>query len=444
VARGALALIVWVAGIATARAQVILPPMPPEQPPWNAVKLFDPRPFAQQWDESDDEAVAPEDTPVKYRQQPGYEPVGVRSGPWMFYPSLMAGATYDSNIFASNTDKRSDIATNIHPTLKVESLWERHAASLQADVSSYLYLKNPSLNYTNATLKGRGRIDIDHYSALLISLRGGRLNEEVGSLSSPFGAVQPTPYDFLTSDVTYRRQFNRLIASLGVGVDTYDFGTTRAQNGTIINQDSRDATIYNVHGRLEYVLSPKLGIFTALQANERDLRGLPTQSLSSSGYRALTGVDLEFTKLVRGEFGIGYAKQIFDSAKIGTVEGPAYRAQLTWSPSRVLDIRFNAEQLITQASDTSVSGIRADAMQVALDYEFRRNVVLSFGYTYELDKFFGQPRRDTVSSTTTELKYLLNRHTSVGLRHRFLSRESNMSAFTYDKHELGINVTAQY
>jgi hypothetical protein len=311
-------------------------------------------------------------------------------------------------------------------------------------VSSYFYKNNPGLDYTNASLKGRGRYDIAHDTQLLMSFRGGHFNEEVGSVSSPAGAAQPTPYDLWSGDVTYRKAFNRLIGSVGVSFTSYDFGATRAQNGTIINQDSRDGNIYTVHGRLEYVVSPNFGLFTALEGNERDLRGTPTQALSSSGVRALTGVDVKLTNLVRGEFGVGYARQAFDAATIGTIEGPAYRAQLTWSPTRMLDVRFNAEQIVTEASDTSASGVRADALQVALDYEFRRNVVLSFGYTYELDKFFGQDRRDTVSSTTAELKYLLNRHSSIGLRHRYISRESSLPSFTYDKHELGINVTAQY
>jgi hypothetical protein len=443
-AEAVLVALTCIAGTGAARAQVILPPMVPEAPPWNAVKLFDPRPFAQQWDDSDDDTVAPEDTPVKTRQQPGYEPVGVRNGPWMFYPSVMAGAVYDSNVFASNTEKRSDIAAVVHPSLRVESLWERHAAMLQADVSSYFYKNNPGLNYTNASLKGRGRYDIAHDAQLLMSFRGGHFNEEVGNVSSPAGAIQPTPYDLWSGDVTYRKEFNRLIGSVGVSFTSYDFGSTRAQNGTIINQDSRDGNIYTVHGRLEYVVSPNFGLFTALEGNARDLRGTPTQALSSSGIRALTGVDMKLTNLVRGEFGIGYARQSFDSATIGTIEGPAYRAQLTWSPTRMLDVRFNAEQIVTEASDTSATGVRADALQVALDYEFRRNVVLSLGYTYELDKFFGQDRHDTVSSTTAELKYLLNRHSSIGLRHRYISRESSLPSFTYDKHELGINVTAQY
>jgi hypothetical protein len=427
-----------------ALAQMILPPTAPIGPPWNALEVFEPVPFARMWERKTLEGIAPEDTPVATRVHPGYEPVGIRSGAWMFRPGISTGTFYDSNVFASNTDQRSDVAFRVHPTLRAESLWERHALTLQADLWSAFYRENSGLDYTDASVKGRGRIDITHASAILTNFRVARLHEGVGSLSSPAGAVEPTPYDFATGDATYWHQFNRLTASLGVRADTYDFGTTRAQDGSIISQSNRDGQVYTGHGRLDYVLSPTFGVFGAVEGNQRNIRGTPGRPLDSDGYRALGGINLEFSRLIFGEIGVGYARQDFVSPAIGTIEGPTYRALLTWSPTRTIDVHFRAEQTVTQASDTDATGIRADALQIGLDYEFRRNVVLSLSSTYEQDKFFGQPRRDKVYSSIAEIKYLMNRFGSVSLRHRYLNRESNIQSFTYDKHEVGLNVTAQY
>ena len=62
------------------------------------LKRIDSRPIPDSREE-----IPPEDMPVKTRQQPGYEPVGIRAGSWMFNPSLIAGSFYDSNVFSSNT-----------------------------------------------------------------------------------------------------------------------------------------------------------------------------------------------------------------------------------------------------------------------------------------------------------------------------------------------------
>lgn len=429
---------------AQAPAQVILPPTAPVRPPWNALEIFEPVPFAKLWERATREGIDPEDTPVATRVHPGYEPHGIRAGAWMFHPGATLGTFYDSNVFASNVTRRGDVALRVHPTLRANTLWERHAVAWQADLSSAFYRENPGLDYTDASFKSRARIDLTHASAILANVRVAQLHEGVGSLSSPAGAVEPTPYKLASGDATYWHQINRLTASFGMRADAYDFGSTRAQDGTIISQSSRDGQIYTAHGRLDYVVSPKLGVFAAVEGNHRDIHGTPMQPLDSDGYRVLGGVNLELSRLVTGEIGFGYARQDFVAPSIGTIEGPSYRALLTWSPTRSIDVHLRAEQIVTQASDTDATGIRADAVQLGVDYEFRRNVVFSLSGTYERDKFFGQPRKDNVYSSLVEVKYLLNRFGSVSLRHRYLNRDSNIPTSIYDKHEVGLNVTAQY
>src|SRR5580698_6709276 len=116
-----------VLGLASpANAQVIPSTNEDVAPPWNAQRVFEPSSLPDLTDPDSREAVAPEDTPVKNRQQPGYEPVGIRAGSWMFSPALISGAFYDSNVFSSNVNKRSDIAEVFEPSLRATTLWERN------------------------------------------------------------------------------------------------------------------------------------------------------------------------------------------------------------------------------------------------------------------------------------------------------------------------------
>ena len=229
------------------------------------------------------EEIPPEDMPVKKRQQPGYEPVGIRSGSWMFNPSLTAGTFYDSNVFSSNTAQRSDIAAVIEPTLRAHSLWGRHGVDLKLDAQSTAYSQFSSLNQTNASLKGNGWLDITKDTMLLGSFQIAHLNEGVGTLSSPGNAISPTPYNLMSGDVTLRKEFNRLTTSVGFRTNSYDYGSTRAQDGTVINQDARDGQIYSLHSRIDYAISSTLGWFGGVEGNQRDIRGTPGHSLNSQG-----------------------------------------------------------------------------------------------------------------------------------------------------------------
>ena len=412
--------------------------------PWNAQKIFEPSSLPDRTDPETREEVPPEDMPVKKRQQPGYEPIGIRSGSWMFNPSFTAGTFYDSNVFSSNTTQRSDIAAVVEPTLRAHSLWGRHGLDLKLDAQSTAYSQFTSLNQTNASLKGNGWLDITKDTMLLGSFQIAHLNEGVGTLSSPGNAISPTPYNLISGDVTLRKEFNRLTTSIGFRTDSYDYGSTRAQDGTVINQDARDGQIYSLHSRIDYAISSTLGWFGGVEGNQRDIRGTPGHTLDSQGYRALSGVTIGLGNLVTGEFGAGYVQQRFDDPSIGMIEGPSYRARLTWRPTRVLDVHVNAEQLVTQTSDTSATGVLANAVQLGLDYELRRNVIVSLAGGYENDRFFGQFRKDNVLTSDTRVKYLVNRFSAVSAYYRYTKRDSDVPVFTFDKHLVGMNVTAQF
>jgi hypothetical protein len=412
--------------------------------PWNAQRIFEPSGLQDLTDPASREEIPPEDLPVKKRVHPGYEPVGIRAGSWMFNPSMITGGFFDSNVFSSSNDKRSDLAAVFEPSLRAHTMWERHGIDLKLDTQSTVYKENSSLNQNNASLKGNAWIDLAHDLAVLSSFQVAHLNEGVGTLTSPANAVTPTPYNLLSGDVTLRKQFNRLTTSIGFRTDAYDYGSARTQDGTVINQDARDGQIYSLHSRIDYAISSVLGVFGGVEGNQRDLRGLPGQSLDSQGYRALTGVTVGFSNLITGEFGVGHVQQRFVDPTIGTVDGPSYRARLVWRPTRLLDVHFKAEQLVTQTSVTSSTGVLANALQLGLDYELMRNVIVSVAGGYETDRFFGQIRKDRVTTSDARVKYLLNRFSSISAYYQYTNRNSDVPVFTYDKHLVGMNVTAQF
>jgi hypothetical protein len=427
-----------------AHAQIVPIEVLPVAPPSNAQQLFEPSPLPDLTSPDIRSGIAPEDVPVRERVQPGYDPAGIRAGSWMFNPLITGGLLFDSNVFAAPSGAQSDIAAMIQSTLRARTLWARHGLDLQFGVQNYTYKDHPGLDQTNANLKGNGWIDLSHDAQILTSFQVAHLNEGVGTLSSPTGAVKPTPYDLFSGDVTYRQEINRLAASFGSRIDSYSYGTTEAQNGSIINQDNRDGQIYRLHGRVDYTLSPKFAVFSAAEGNTRDLRGTPEHPLDSNGYRLLTGADIELTRVITGEFAAGYASQRFADATVGTIAGPAYRALVAWHPSRLMDITFKAEQIVTDSSDTTSTGVRADAAQLGLDYELRRNVIFSVVGAYELENFFNQVRIDRVTTVGSQLKYVLSKYGYITFEHRFIRRDSDIPSLSFDKQQVMINVTAQF
>jgi hypothetical protein len=427
-----------------ANAQVVPTTTDVTAPPWNAQRIFDPTPLPLLTDSDSREQMAPEDMPVKDRQHPGYEQIGIRDGSWMFLPSFMAGALYDSNVFSSSIMKRSDVAAVVEPSLRAHTLWERNGVDLTFDAQQTAYKGNPGLDQTNASLKGNAWYDVSNDLAVLTNFEVAHLNVGVGTLASPLGAVQPTPYNLFSGDVSVRKEFNRLTTSVGFRTDSYDYGSTKAENGTVINQDSLDGQVYSLHGRVDYAISEMFGWFAAAEGNERNVRGQPGQPLDSQGYRALSGVTMALTHLITGEIGAGYVQQSFVDQTIGTISGPSYRAMLTWRPTPLIDVHFKAEQIVSETSQTSSQGVLGNAMQLGADYELRRNVILSVTGAYEVDRFFGTTRKDDVFTTDARIKYMLNQYGYLSVYHEYTTRSSDVPVYNFDKNLVGINVTAQF
>src|ERR1700730_8456255 len=137
--------------VSPANAQVVPSASEEISPPWNTQRIFEPSSRPNLTDPDSREEVHPEDTPVKNRQQPGYEPVGIRAGSWMFSPALISGGFYDSNVFSSNAMKRSDIAAVFEPSLRANTLWDQHGIDLRLDAQSAVQHQDPGLDQTNAS-----------------------------------------------------------------------------------------------------------------------------------------------------------------------------------------------------------------------------------------------------------------------------------------------------
>jgi hypothetical protein len=167
------ALVLALAG--PAQAQLIVEQPRITDPPWNALTPFEPTPLPLLSDTRD--PVAPEDTPVKNRPWPDYAAVGIRHGPWMYYPTATAGVFYDSNVFSSPTNREDDFATRFAAGLRAHSLWERHALDLSLSTDSKFYREHTSLNETNVDFNTKGRLDIDHSTQLLGKAQAAYLHD---------------------------------------------------------------------------------------------------------------------------------------------------------------------------------------------------------------------------------------------------------------------------
>ncbi|MBK8209463.1 MAG: outer membrane beta-barrel protein [Rhodospirillales bacterium] len=80
------------------------------------------------------EATAVRGETVATRARPELDPLGVRLGTFLVYPSIGLQGTWNDNVFAVNStkDAKSDFVADITPGVAVESDWANHALNFRS------------------------------------------------------------------------------------------------------------------------------------------------------------------------------------------------------------------------------------------------------------------------------------------------------------------------
>ena len=81
---------------------------------------------------------------------------------------------------------------------------------------------------------------------------------------------------------------------------------------------------------------------------------------------------------------------------------------------------------------------------VRIDYELRRNFIVSPSFNVVYEDYTGIARDDWVVEPSLRLDYLINRHFSVGARYIYTNRDSNVNLNDFERHIVGINAKAEF
>ncbi|ARQ02430.1 outer membrane beta-barrel protein [Pseudorhodoplanes sinuspersici] len=391
--------------------------------------------------------------PVGERVHPGYEPIGYRVGGVFFYPRLLAGMRFDSNVFATPTNAQSDIYFVLSPQLTVkygrgtpgaELNPSRFSYQIDLGADIYRFRKFDSENRVDA----RGRIttnwDIAPDLQFDTAFEAARRHEERGDSSQPQNAAKPVPYNDLRGEATLTKTWGRFGVALNAGVRNLTYEDVDTFGGAVLDQTQRDGTIVSTYIKPFYEFSPGYRAFARLRGNWREYAATGTQNRNSDGYEARGGVEFALTPLISGSVEAGYMSQTYENPLILPVDGLSLKGELLWLATALITVRANAERAVAETI-TPGFGPRLDTLFGGqIEYELLRNVIVKAGGSFKQEDFQDSPRKDDVTRWSAGIDYTLNRHLSIGGRYDFVSRESTIPTYSFDKHVVMFNVTAQY
>lgn len=383
--------------------------------------------------------------PVQNRQQPDYQPLGMRAGAFLIYPQLTLAGGYDSNVFATKTDEKDDYVAMVSPSISAQSQWSRHALNFLASLNHASYLDFSENDFTDYYLGTDGQIDITHADQLNLGANFSRGHDSRSDANEPQNAGGITQYYRYVGDAAYRHDFARFNTTLRGGYERYDYLDAVGN----VDNSERDYDLYRVGLNFGYPVSPRFSLFVG--GDYRWVYYDTTDSFgnkrNNQGYAVRAGTYVDITGILFGDFYVGYTAVTYDESVFDNASSPGVGGRLTWNVTPLTSIILNAvgsikETTVTQG-DEQASGDKYAEASLNVWHELRRNILLNAYGQYVRDDFVGIDRVDNTFRVGGGLRYLINRNFSLNAIYTYVTRNSDEADAEYDANQVVIGITAQ-
>ncbi len=357
--------------------------------------------------------------------------LGYRVGGFRVNPRIAAGLSYDDNIFATQTGKKSDFIFNGSVGARAQTEMTQHFFGLDGQLDYNKFADNGREDFYNANLDGRGRYDIDAVSSLGAEASVRRLTEPRDAPDET-GSNEPLEFMVYRGAVNGQTEFGRFVPRLEAGVvrQEYDGGASTTA-GVPIRTGERDRNEAFVNGTFGFRYLGPEQVYVRLQANDREYDQTTDNSgfqRSSNGYRAELGATADLGGLIFADVAVGYQEQKYDDSRLGTPGDFVWSGSLLWNPTRLTSVRAETRKEFSESFNTGSPGYWRTLHTLTVAHELRFNLVAFVRGVYQTRDFDKLPREDEVIGGDIGLKYRLDRGLFLDGEYRYRDQDTKNSS----------------
>ncbi len=378
---------------------------------------------------------------VLERPRPEYEAIGIQVGGFFLYPKVESGLSYTDNVFASAPDApaslypqssgpKSDEVFTLNPSIVAQSNWGRHALRLLADVHDVDYFRYRSEDQLAYVLRADGIINVHGESTINLGVDASKQYEDRGNIYATSNTIRPVHYTTESAYVRGTYAQDRFRFGLSGDYRRYDYYNTAAVGGGVIAENTRNQDVWTTGGRVDYALSPDTALFAKIDytKDHYDINSVFSPARNSTSTAVLGGVNFDITSLARGEIGVGYVDRSYDYAGYRSLKGLAAALKVEYFPTQLMTVTVDVKRRPEDAAFETAGGFFQNSVIGTVDYELRRNWIVSAAAGYEADNFQGAPRNDTVWNAGLATRYFLSRHVGISGNLGYIDRDSSGAA----------------
>lgn len=386
---------------------------------------------------------------VQTRPRPEYDPLGITVGTFRLFPTLTVDESYDDNVYATDTRPLSDYLTTVSGDLNLQSLRLGSALSASAGFASNRYLHNSVEDY----LDFHGTAGYSHFLGLsdALNLTGqfNRAHVARENTGFPQEAVTPPAYDTAGGSVDLRHALAHGNLELNTQLLAFIYYGALLPNHALLSQNFKNRDELTIDFRGNYLVGPSTSTFLRLLHKEylykRDSTIGGGTNRDATADTVGGGATFQVTNLMKGEIGVGVLRLKTHSLKNSSQTTLSTLSNIEFYLTPILTATATVERATGAAtiigSDTYIS-TNATAR---LDYELRRNLILSTSFTRDYREYTGLNEAETILQATAKARWLLNRSLSLDFSYSYSKRSSPLPTYLGQNYrenivEAGINL----
>ncbi|WP_206241993.1 outer membrane beta-barrel protein [Novosphingobium terrae] len=323
---------------------------------------------------------------------PDFDAPGAAIGSFMLHPQATLGVVADNNVYASDTNKQSDVSGVFKPSATLVSDWSRHMLELIGSADIRRYATQTRRNQVNWDLYPIGEMELGRHLVLHAEGRVGRYYESpyTNDLSPDAQVLSSFQRQQALLRATYTGERLRLVGSYEHS--HYSFARLDFNNGDVTDQSYRNRTIDRYTGQAEYALSPSFAVYSAVSADHTYYPVAQSASnppQTSNGQTAMGGVSFDLAGVMRGQVGLGYTHRGYLDTAYRNVSALSAQAKVDFFPFQMTTVSLSTQRLIQDSSLSSTPYIDTRVM-AEVDQSLRENLTLIFNAALADQSYFSQ------------------------------------------------------
>lgn len=372
---------------------------------------------------------------------PGRE--GVKFGEIVVHSALTTAAKYESNVFLSDTDEKSDMITVINPSFGIEVPLRDNSISVEYDAFINEYSDHSSENHTDHKVNARAKIELTDYTI------------DITDLFNRFTTRRESE-----TSVRLREQTND--ARIGISAQFDQLGFEAGYTNKV--QDYRSNTV--IFGPLTYDDRDYMAHIIDLTASYRFLPKtsvLLETDLGAIDYDNSLSPNAEFVELLAGLRGephenltvnlrAGVKHQEYDQSSLLNDEnftGFVARGGIDYDITEDDRLSVSVERGIYESVYLNMNYYTLNSIGLNYRHDFNRKLSGRLFGSYQFNDYPDEStvagetktRKDDYYSGGAGLTYNIREWLTSGLEYSYTQRDSNFGTYDYKDHVVMFRIT---